>query len=324
MKGSEGRKPAMKGVSLRESRLVGLMARKGGTVDELIARIASRSHGVVTRGELLREGVTIHELRTRLERGALLPLHRGVYRVGHRAPSQEARYIAAVKACGEGAVLGGRAAGHLWRLIKGSAPRPEVLTPANRRVRGVIVRRTRRTAVERVVRFGIPITTVPRTLVDLASSLPEDALARACHEAGVLYRATPKQVDTVLQRLPSARGRAKLERVLHGEVPVTLSNLESQFLKLVKEAGLPPPVTNRVASGRRVDCRWPEHRLTVELDSYRFHNSRHAWDQDRLREREARARGDDCRRYAWSDVFEDPALMLAELRELLAAQPSHL
>lgn len=308
----------------RVSRLVGLMARKSGTVDELIARIASRSHGVVTRGELLRAGVSIHELRTRLERGTLLPLHRGVYRVGHRAPSREARYIAAVKACGEGAVLGGRAAAHLWRLIKGSAPQPEVLTPANRRVRGVIIRRTRRAAVGRVVRFGIPVTTVPRTLVDLASSLPEDALARACHEAGVLYRTTPKQVGAVLQRLPSACGRAKLERVLHGEVPVALSKLESQFLKLVKEAALPPPITNRPASGRRVDCRWPGHRLTVELDSYRFHNSRHAWDQDRLREREARMRGDDFRRYTWSDVFENPALMLAELREYLGAQPSRL
>jgi very-short-patch-repair endonuclease len=71
------------------------------------------------------------------------------------------------------------------------------------------------------------------------------------------------------------------------------------------------------AGGRRVDCRWPEHRLTVELDGYRFHNSRYAWEQDRRREREARARDDEFRRYSYADVFEDSAFMLAELRDLL-------
>jgi very-short-patch-repair endonuclease len=165
---------------------------------------------------------------------------------------------------------------------------------------------------------GIPLTSIPRTLVDLASSLPEPALARACHEAGVLYRTTPKQVDAVLRRLPNARGRKKIQRVLHGEVPVTLSKLESVFLRLLRDAGLPLPVTNKVAGGYRVDCRWPEQRLTVELDSYRYHQSRHAWDKDLLREREARGRGDEFRRYAWRDVFEDPAFMLAELRDLLS------
>jgi very-short-patch-repair endonuclease len=133
----------------------------------------------------------------------------------------------------------------------------------------------------------------------------------------VLYRTTPAHVDAVLSRLPNARGRAKLERVLKGEVPVTLSKLESGFLKLLREEGLPVPNTNCAAGAHRVDCRWPEHRLTVELDSYRFHNSRYSLAKDRLREREARADGDEFRRYAWSDVFEDPSYMLEELRELL-------
>ena len=75
--------------------------------------------------------------------------------------------------------------------------------------------------------------------------------------------------------------------------------------------------TNRVAGGRRVDCRWPEQRLTVELDGYRYHRSRHAWEHDRKREREARARGDDFRRYTYGDVLDDPRLMLQELGSLL-------
>lgn len=286
--------------------------------ERVIQELASSSHGVVTRAELLDAGLTPAEIKRRQRKGLLLAVHRGVYRVGHHAPSVEARYLAAVKACGDGALLAGRAAAHLWRLIKGSPPQPEVLTPNDRRVRGVRVRRARRSELPRpAMRQGIPLTSVPRTLVDLASSLPEDELARACHEAGGLYRTTPKQVDALLRRLPNAPGRKKLERVLSGEVPVTLSRLESRFLKVLRDARLPLPITNKMAGGRRVDCRWPEYRLTVELDSYRHHNSRHSWERDRLREREARRRGDECRRYSWTDVFEEPREMLDELAVLL-------
>jgi len=99
---------------------------------------------------------------------------------------------------------------------------------------------------------------------------------------------------------------------------VTLSKLERRFLALLREERLPLPRTNKPAGGRRVDCRWPDYRLTVELDGYRFHQSRYAWEQDRRREREARARGDEFRRYTYGDVFEHPQLMLNELRLLLA------
>jgi very-short-patch-repair endonuclease len=100
---------------------------------------------------------------------------------------------------------------------------------------------------------------------------------------------------------------------------VTLSKLESRFLTRARAAGLELPQTNRPAGGRRVDCRWPDRRLTVELDGYRYHHSRHAWEQDRRREREARARGDEFRRYTYGDVFEAPEQMLAELRRLIPA-----
>ena len=165
---------------------------------------------------------------------------------------------------------------------------------------------------------AIPVTTVARTLVDLAAVLGEADLARACHEAGVRHRTTPSQVELVLARTPNIAGAARLSQILRGEVRVTLSKLESRFLQLVSEAKLPLPRTNRPAGGRRVDARWPEHRLTVELDSYRYHHSRHAWEQDRRREREAHARGDEFRRYTYGDVFHHPRLMLAELRGLLA------
>jgi very-short-patch-repair endonuclease/predicted transcriptional regulator of viral defense system len=313
-----GQLAGYRGASRRVSRLTVAVQQLDGTVEQRLARIASRSHGVVTRAELLAAGVTAEGIRQRLKRGTIFRVHRGVYRVGHRAPSREARYLAAVKACGEGALLAGRASAHLWGLLKGAAPPPEVIALTERHIPGVVVHRARRTVAEATERLGIPVTTVPRTLVDLASSLPESALARACHEAQVLYATTPEQVEAVLARRPSSPGARTLRRILHGGIPVTLSRLESRFLERLRQARLPLPQTNPAAGGYRVDCRWPEGRLTVELDGYRYHHSRHAWEQDRRREREARARGDEFRRYTYGDVFETPALMLAELRALLS------
>jgi very-short-patch-repair endonuclease len=295
------------------------MRPKGRTVEGVVGRIASTSHGVVTRAELLRAGVTDAEIKQRLRTGGLLREHRAVYRVGHRAPSLEAQYLAAVRACGAGALLSGRAAAHLLGLLKGSPPPPEAIAPTERRVKGVRVRRARRSELGDAMTWrAIPMTTVPRTLVDLAAVLTVDDLARACHEAGVRYGTTPAQVEAVLARRPSSPSAAKLRRILHGDVRVTLSKLEARFLVHLRTAGLALPETNRPAGGRRVDCRWPERRLTVELDGYRYHHSRHAWEQDRRREREARARGDEFRRYTYGDVFEHPRFMLTELAALLA------
>ena len=192
------------------------MAPKVSTVEATLAELATRSHGVVTRVQLLRAGITGDEIRHRLSLGALLREHRGIYRVGHRAPSVEARYLAAVWACGDGAVLSGRAAAYLWGILKGAAPPPEVTAPNEHRIEGVVTHRAR--SIERTTHRGIPITTVPRTLVDLASHLSLDALARACHEAGVKYETTPEQVEAVLAKRRRTRGAAKLRAVTSGDV----------------------------------------------------------------------------------------------------------
>jgi very-short-patch-repair endonuclease len=296
------------------------MSAKVSTVEVVIGRLASSQHGVVTRAQLLDAGVTRHQIQHRLLLGALLSVHRGVYRVGHRAPSLEADYLAAVLACGREARLSGVAASHLFGLLKGRPPAPEVTAPLGRRVPGVRVRRAHIARPDRATHRGIPVTAVPRTLIDLAADLPLDSLARACHEAGVRYRTTPAHIAAALARRPkNTPGAAKLKQIVEGDARVTLSVLERRFLKLLGERGLPLPVTNRPAGAYHVDCRWPNRRLTVELDSYRFHHSRHAWEQDRRRERDARARGDDLRRYTWADVVEQPTGMIAELRRLLEA-----
>jgi hypothetical protein len=259
-------------------------------------------------------------IERRAASGALLPIHRGVYGVGHKPASREGVYMAAVLACGPEAVLAGAAAAHLLGILKSrAAPPPEVVALTARRIPGVVVRRGRRG----IVRLdygqarGIPVTSPARTLVDLAGALRADQLARCVHESMVLHHLTPQSVEETLARNPTAPGARKLRRALRGDEPVTLSKLERRFLALLRDVGLPLPETNTRAGGRWVDCRWADRRVTVELDSYRFHKSRYAWERDRLREREAYARGDEFRRYTWADVVDRPAPTVRELRALL-------
>lgn len=295
------------------------MGEQSDTAAAIAGRIASAQEGIAARRQLLAAGITARQIERRLQSGALIPEYPGVYRVGHRAPSIRARYMGAVLAAGDLAVLARFAALHLYQLIHGPPPVPEVITPTRRQIPGVVTHRTRHIDRRDVTRLGaIPITTVPRTLVDVAAELTLEALARACHQAGVKYGVTPKHVEAVLRRRPNSPGAAKLRAVMTGDAPVLLSELERAFLELLRDAGLPLPKTNRPAGSHYVDCRWPDHGLTVELNSYKFHNSRHSWEQDYRRRREARARRDEFRTYTWADVFEEPAPMLAELRELLS------
>jgi hypothetical protein len=140
-----------------------------------------------------------------------------------------------------------------------------------------------------------------------------------CHEAEVQHHTRPAQIEAIVNRHPNTPGAPKVRLIIAGDVPLTLSRLESGFLDMLREDGLELPEANRRAGGHYVDCRRPQRHLTIELDSFRYHRSRHAWQQDRAREREARARGDDFRRYTWGDVFERRATTLRELRPLLRA-----
>jgi hypothetical protein len=279
-----------------------------------IARIAARQHGLITRKQLLDIGMKPSAIDRRIDQGWLIAEYRGVYRVGHAAPSTEAAYMAAVLAAGKDALLSGRAAAHLMRLLKGTPPDPEVVAPGRRSVDGLDTSVCRNLHPRDATTFrGIRCTTIARTLVDLAGLISEDALARAVHQASVLYRTQPEDINAVLKRRPNAKGAAVLREIVHGDTKLSLSRLEKRFLELCRENNFELPQTNKNYGGRYVDCRWPARKLTVELDSYRYHATRHAWELDRKREREARARGDDFRRYTSDDVFEDPRALLREL-----------
>jgi very-short-patch-repair endonuclease len=296
------------------------MGVQDGKKAPVIAEFARLQHGVVTRRQLIGAGLTPSDIARRRANGRLIQAFPGVYRVGHTAWSLEAEYFAAVAACGDQALLRARSAAHLLGLSRKRPRWPQVVTPNERRIPGIDARRQRQIHPEdRYVWRAIPVTSVAATFVDLASSLSLDDLACAFHEAEVRYKLKPQSVAEVLERRPGVAGRANVRKVIEGDADVVLSKLERGFLQLLRRERLQLPKTNKRFSRGYVDCHWREQRLVVELDSYRFHHSRHAWKQDHRREQKAHQAGYAFRRYTWDDVFEDPAWMMEELRALLVA-----
>lgn len=294
------------------------MRHQDRTTHEVIAAIADGQHGCATRAQLLSAGLGRDQLVRLVRRGALIAVHRGVYRAGHAAPSRLADCMAAVLAGGPGALLAGLAAAHLLEIVRGTPPPLEIVCATERHIAGVVSRRCRDGLPPHAWSFtGIPVTSPARTLVDIAAVLPLPDLGRAVHEAQIKHRVTPSSIDAVLAGRPAAKGAGNLRRIVHGDERITLSLLERRFLALLRAERLALPVTNRKAGGRYVDCRWPELAITIELDSYTYHRSRHAWEADRAREREAYARGDSFRRFTYGDIVEHPRRAAAELRRLL-------
>ena len=278
------------------------------------ARIARNHHGLATRSQLMAAGFD----RTRIERwiadGRLRPVHRGVYAVGHTAASVRRDYLAAVLAAGAGAVLSHMPAAHLLRIMRGAPPPPEVTIPgtAGRRRPGITIHRSRLPALDVAELDHIPITIVPRILLDLAPRLTPNQLARACHEASVLHDTTPDQIEACIGRNPHRRGTSKLRDALGSDV--TLSVLEDAFLELLATRGLPLPRTNVDVRGHKVDCHWPEIALTIELHGYRYHRTRRAFDTDLARRRRSRHFA-----FGYGDVVDHPQRTAAEVTALIAA-----
>jgi hypothetical protein len=286
-------------------------------IHTLLARLANGKKGLVGREALLAAGLSEGQVDWRVQSGLLIPEYEGIYRLGHRAPNLESSYLAAVLACGEGAVLSGRAAAYLYGLVKGRAPGPQVTTTRYAKPPGVIVHRKRFIHPRDITDYrGIPVTTVPRTVADMAGDSAPSDLALLFHEARIRFGVRPEYVEAVLAR-GRIRGAAKLRRVIWGDERVLLSELERGFIALLEEHGLPLPQTNIPKGAHWVDCWWAELKLTVELDTYRYHGTRYAWEKDQRRERVARKRG-DYRRYVWGDVFESPDELIADLSPALA------
>ena len=187
-----------------------------GGQDRTLASIADRQHGVVGHLQALVSGVSVRSLEKRLDKGSLIRVYPGVYRVGHAAPSLEADYAAAIVACGEGAVLSGRAAAQLLGLLHAT----------ERRITGIATRRARRgTGPNAMTWKGISVTTPARTLVDLAAVVYAGELARAVHEAGIRHGTTPSDIEAVLAQRPTSPGAGRPREVIHGDQGSLLSQL---------------------------------------------------------------------------------------------------
>lgn len=280
------------------------------------AAIARRQHGVVTRQQLLTAGVSSAAIDRWLPKRLLHRVHPGVYRLGHRATSTEATYLAAVLAGGEGAALCGFAAAHHYDAFGRRPPAPEITAPVDLRLRGVITRRLISLAEDEVrVHRGVATTSPARTMVDLAGMASLDALTEISHHLRILRRLEAQDVFTVMTRRGRINGASKLRAIYVGDAAVLLSRLERTFMKLLREARLPLPTTNRKEGSFYVDCRWPG--VTVELVSFGYHATRREWKRDQRRAREAYARGDEFRTYTWDDVRDTPEVVLGEIIPLL-------
>jgi very-short-patch-repair endonuclease len=262
-------------------------------------------------------------------------IHQGVYAIGHRLLSPDGRLMAAVLACGPGAVVSHRSAAALWGLSAGAGARIEVSTPPWRRGRwspGLRVHQSRLLPDDDVGRVrGIPCTTVARTLVDYAGATDLRRLEAAVAQAEVLRLFDLNSLRATLRRNRGRRGVARLRKLvsqMDPEVVHTRSELERRFLALCSERLLPAPeVDVAVRAGGSLfmaDFAWPDRRLIVETDGLRFHGTRSAIERDHRRDQLLIAAGWRVIRCTWRQVVHEPADLVRTLRELLASQPSGL
>ena len=276
------------------------MSNKRATpsVEAGLTRLASRQHGVVSLTQLTAAGLHRSAIVRRTGKGLLHRVHRGVYAVGHTGLSNEGRWMAAVLACGEGAVLSHRSAAALWTI----APLPgviEVTVPgdAGRRPRdGIRVHRSITLLPSQTTRrAGIPVTKPSRTLEDLKRTLPSDQFAAALRQAEFLRLPIGKQL----------------------EPDHTRSELESRFLALCRRHRLPKPEVNVRVGPFLVDFLWRARRLVVEVDGFDTHGTRYAFEADRVRDARLKLMGYDVVRFTWRQIVGGTSAVAATLRGLL-------
>lgn len=234
--------------------------------------------------------------------------------------------MAAVLACGPGAVLSHRSAAGLWGIAD-DPTYAEVTVPARSgRVRpGIAIHRVAALAYTDISEHhGIPCTGVARTLLDLAAVVPRRALERAVDRAEALRVFDLVALHDVLDRHRGARGRRTLTAILaaYSEPTVTRSSAEERMLALIDSAGLPRPRLNAWialdgGTGYAADFLWEAHRLIVEVDGRSYHARRRAFAHDRRRDRRLALAGFETRRYGASELRSDPERVVAEINAFL-------
>ena len=277
--------------------------------DKEFARTVERQLGHITRGQLLDLGYGVGWIDYRVATGLLLPVHDGVYAVGHVPKHAHARSMAAVLAGGDGAALSHAAAAALWDVGEWPATL-EIVAPQQRRHRGLRCHRSK-TLTRRDIRtrHGVRVTSPARTVLDLQPRLTDAGLTRVVNDlrvAGHLNRTAFAQL--------CARS-TRIARLLGDSERPTRSALEDRFAAFLIRHRLPLPEFNVVVDGREVDALYRNERLIIELDSWAFHGDRAAFRRDRHKDGRALADGYRTLRLTTDDLDADHA---AELRQILA------
>jgi very-short-patch-repair endonuclease len=296
------------------------MPNKSDTTDSALGGIAARQHGVVTAKQLAEVGIGRAAISERTKRGRLHRLHRGVYAVGHRAPSWHGRWMAAVLACGEGAVLSHHSAAALWKLLRPiegpihvSVPTTNGLKPR----RGILVHRCpsllapaepspspsylhqeggRGRRLLTTYRHRIPVTTIQRTIDDLDGTVAPHLLRRA-----------RRQAELMNVHLRGTNGRR------------ARSDLEEDFYALIQRhlPHLPSPETNVKLGRHEVDFLWREQRVVVETDSFLYHRGSISFEDDYSRDLDLRGAGYSVLRFNDKQIEDEPARVVADLARAL-------
>lgn len=299
------------------------LAQVDQPLDRRVAELAVRQHGVVSLDQLRMLGRSARAVRARVAAGRLHRVHRGVYAVGHANLSLRGRWMAAVLAFGPDAVLSHWDAAALWILVELRGTRFHVTIDTRSgipRRPGLTPHRSQLHPEDRARVDGIPVTSVPRTLLDLAEVLDPHGLQRAYEEAARIRALDVREIERLLARSNGRRGVGALRALLHYDPSAAAdarSELERLFCDLIRDAGLPMPSVNVLVEGFLVDAYWPAAGLVVELDGYEYHHDRDAFERDHAKLGRLRLAGYEVLPLTYLQVTEEPEWVVGAVRSLL-------
>jgi predicted transcriptional regulator of viral defense system len=274
-----------------------------------LLELATRQHGVVSTQQLKTLGYGRNSASKANRVGRLRRIHRGVYAVGNERLDWHGRCMAAVLAC-RPSVASHASAAWIWGLLRSRPGTIHLTAPTQRHPRkAFVVHRAQLAPVDRVEREDIPVTSLARTLLDLAATFSATRLERALERAEELRRFDLVALEEILGRVGHHPGAARLRQALaiYREDPAFIrSKLEGHFLDLVRTAGLPLPSMNFNVVGYELDAYWERERFAVELDVYETHGSRAAFERDRLRQEDLKLRGVEMIRITGPRLDREP------------------
>lgn len=296
-------------------------------MDVALAELAERQHGVATVRQMEALGLSPSGVRKRAAARRLYRVHRAVYAVGRRDLTLEGHRMAAVLACGPGALLSHRAAAAHQGLRPDRRRLTDVTVPGRRGARaraGIEAHVTQTLAGEdAVVHDGIPCTSVARTLVDLGDVVGRRDVERAVEQAEALRVFDGDAVEGALARAGPRRGAGVLRELLQkwADPGLTASELEERFLSLCRAAALPQPAVNAwipLDDGMvRADFLWRANGLVIETDGRATHATREAFESDRRRDQRLMLAGFRVVRFTWRQVTGQPATVAETIGGLL-------